>query len=212
MAFAFNFTQDKLQEMLPANREVDQWFPILANHLDFYQINTVQRAAAWIAQCAHESLDFTATHENLNYRAETLMKVWPHLFPDEATAQQYGGNAEAIANRAYANRMGNGGEESGDGYRFRGRGIVQITGHDNYRACSQAVFGDDRLLQSPDWMETKEGCVVGACWFWTAHGLNDWADADNIKEITHRINGGFIGLEDRQAKYNNFCNILADNS
>jgi putative chitinase len=212
MPFAFNFTQDKLQECLAKNREIDQWFPVVYAQLEHFEINTVQRAAAFLAQCSHESMDFTVTHENLNYQAQGLMRVFPHYFPDEATASQYAHNPEAIANRIYGNRMGNRDEASGDGYRFRGRGIVQLTGHDNYLACSKAVFGDGRLLDSPDWLESKEGCVVGACWFWNAHGLNAWADADDIKEITHRINGGYIGLEERTQKYNAFCDILADNS
>jgi putative chitinase len=214
MPFEFNFTQEKLQECLSRNREIDQWFPIVNAQFEHYGITTIQRAAGFLAQCAHESMDFTITHENLNYRAETLQKVFPHYFPTADIAQQYAGHTnkeEAIANRVYANRMGNGDEASGDGYRFRGRGIVQLTGHDNYKACSIAVFGDDRLLHSPDWLETKEGCVTGACWFWNAHGLNATCDQDDIVTMTKKINGGTIGIEDRTAKYNNFCDILADN-
>ena len=213
MPFEFNFTQDKLQECLSRNKEIDQWFPIVYAQLEHFEVNTVQRAAAFIAQCAHESMDFTVTHENLNYRAETLRKVFPKYFPTDEIAQQYASQpnkAELIANRVYGGRMGNGPEESGDGFRFRGRGIVQLTGHDNYKACSMAVFGDDRLLHSPDWLESKEGCVVGACWFWNSRNLNAWADADDIKQITKLINGGYIGLEERTSHYNSFCDILAD--
>jgi putative chitinase len=210
MPFEFNFTQDKLQECLSRNKEIDQWFPVVYAQLEHFEINTVQRAAAFIAQCAHESMDFTVTHENLNYKAESLCKVFPHYFPNLELATQYAHQPEKIANRIYGGRMGNGPEESGDGYRFCGRGIVQITGHDNYKACSMAVFGDDRLLHSPEWLESKEGCVVGACWFWNSRNLNAWADADDIKEITRLINGGYIGLEERTSHYNNFCDILAD--
>ena len=208
----FTFTAAKLQECLPNNKEIDLWFPVLQRYFEKYEINTIQRVAAFLAQCGHESMDFTITHENLNYSAQGLTGTFKKYFPTLDDATLYERQPEKIANKVYSNRMGNGTEDSGDGWKFCGRGILQITGHDNYNECSQFVFQDNRLLTTPDWLESKEGCVAGACWFWTNHKLNDLADQDDIKEITHKINGGYIGLDDRTARYNNCCDILADNS
>lgn len=212
MSFEFNLTPQKLQECLKNNQQIDGWFPLISDVLPKFGITTVQRVAAFLAECAHESLDFTVLQENLNYKPETLMKVWPHYFPSADIAQAYGHNPEKIANRAYANRMGNGPEESGDGYRYCGRGIVQITGKDNYRQCSQDLYQDDRLLDSPEWFHSPEGALWSACWFWHRNNLNPLADQDDINQISHRINGGTLGQEERAQKYNDFCNILADNS
>lgn len=128
-------TLDQLKQLLPKNPYVEQWFQALSQLLPEYEIDTPQRIAAFIAQCAHESAGFTALKENLNYRASTLRKVFPKYFPDDAIANRYASlpnKQEAIANRVYANRMGNGPEESGDGYRYCGRGLIQLTGKQNY--------------------------------------------------------------------------------
>lgn len=210
MSFQFNFTQDKLQECLSRNQQIDAWFPLLNDVLPKFEINSIQRVAAFLAQCAHESLDFTVLQENLNYKPETLGRVWPHLFPADV-AQQYGHHPEQIANRAYGGRMGNGPEESGDGYRYRGRGIVQITGKDNYRQCSNDLYQNNSILESPDWICTPEGALWSACWFWHKNNLNALADQDDMLTMTKRINGGTLGLDERTQNYNNFCNILADN-
>ena len=211
MSFEFNFTPSKLQECLSRNQEIDAWYPLLAATLPQFGITSIQRVAAFLAQCAHESMDFTVVHENLNYKAETLGRVWPRLFPADV-AQQYAHNPEAIANRAYGGRMGNGPEESGDGYRFRGRGIVQITGKDNYRQCSHDLYQNDSLLENPDWFETKEGALWSACWFWHKNNLNPLADQEDLESMTKCINGGTLGMAERINNYNNFCNILADDS
>ena len=131
-------------------------------------------------------------------------------FPTQELANEYARQPEKIANRVYANRMGNGDEASGDGWKYRGRGIVQLTGHDNYKACSLAVFQDDRLLSSPDWLETKEGCVIGACWFWTTRFINKAADAEDTDAVTRLVNGGLNGIDDRRARYASYKTILAD--
>ena len=211
MSFEFNFTQDKLQECLSNNKDVATWFPLVADVLPKFGITSVQRVAAFLAQAAHESAGFTALQENLNYRPETLSKVWPSKFPEDV-AQQYGHNPEAIANRAYGGRMGNGPEESGDGFRFRGRGLFQLTGHDNYKQCSLDLYQDTRLLEHSDWICTPEGALWSACWFWHKNNLNPLADQDDIETMTKRINGGTLGLAERQSHYNNFCDILADDS
>ena len=206
----FNFTEEKLQQCLTNNREIDQWFPLLLKDLEFYEINTVERVAAFLSQCAHESLNFTVTHENLNYGAPGLMATFKKYFPTQELANEYARQPEKIANRVYANRMGNGDEASGDGYKYRGRGIVQLTGHDTYRDCSMAVFGDDRLLSSPDWLESKEGCVIGACWFWNVYkNINPVADTDDVEAVTRLVNGGLNGIDDRKAKYSAFKEILS---
>src|SRR5207245_6780157 len=147
-------------------------------------------------------------HENRNYRGERLHAVFPRYFPAVADAEPYNRQPEKIANKIYGGRLGNGDEESGDGYKFRGRGILQITGRANYKACSLSLFGDERLVDDPSYLETKEGAVQSACWFWNTHNLNALADEANIREMTHKINGGDIGLEDRMARYERTMRVL----
>ena len=130
--FEFNFTKEKLAQIIPGNPNLDHWYESLCEILPDYDINTVQRVAAFLAQCAHESGGFRAIKENLNYKAESLCKVWPRLFPNIDIARQYAQQPEKIANRAYGGRMGNGPEESGDGWKFCGRGLIQLTGKQNY--------------------------------------------------------------------------------
>jgi putative chitinase len=173
---------------------------------DLFEINTPARQAAFLAQCAHESGNFNAMVENLNYGAKGLMGTFHKYFLDEATALHYERKPELIANRVYANRMGNGDEASGDGYRYRGRGLIQVTGKSNYAACGEALGAD--LLSEPELLETSPGAVLSAGWFWAANNLNQYADAGDILTMTKRINGGTIGLEDRTAHYNHALHIL----
>lgn len=200
-----DFTQEQLGQMLAGNQYVEHWYNALTQILPDYNINTPQRVAAFIAQCAHESGNFSILHENLNYRAETLSRVWPRLFPPEVAAQ-YAGQPERIANRAYANRMGNGSEESGDGFKFCGRGLIQLTGHDNYQAFADSL--QMNLDDVPAYLQTFEGAVQSACWFWENNNLNQWADAGDILTLTKKINGGTLGLEDRTKHYNHNLQIL----
>lgn len=192
-------TQEQLGQCIGNNPYLDHWAEALNKILPDYDINTPQRCAAFIAQAAHESGNFTALHENLNYRAETLRKVFPKYFPTDALAQQYAHNQEAIANRVYANRMGNGPEESGDGYRYCGRGLIQLTGKQNYQNFADSI--EIPVEQVPEFLQTFEGAVQSACWFWEANNLNQYADTDDILTMTKRINGGTIGLEDRKKHY-----------
>jgi len=193
-------TPQQLSQLIPGNRYVDQWCEALNKILPDYEINTLQREAAFIAQCAHESAGFTALQENLNYKAESLMRVWPRYFPTMEIANQYAHHPEQIANRAYANRMGNGDEASGDGWKFRGRGLIQLTGRANYTAFGTTVnMTPDQVIE---YVQTFDGAVQTACWFWNTNNLNQYADVNNIKTITQRINGGLNGLDDRIAKYN----------
>jgi putative chitinase len=202
-------TIEQLRQMLPRNQYIQNWYDALSQLFPSYEINTPQRIAAFMAQCSHESAGFTALKENLNYRWETLRRVFPRYFPTDAIAKDYASRPnkqEAIANRAYANRMGNGPEESGDGYRYCGRGLIQLTGRDNYAwfAASLGITPQE----SSEYLETFEGAAQSACWFWETNNLNQWVDAGDMRELTRRINGGYNGLEDRINHYNHFLKIL----
>jgi len=198
-------TKEQLAQIIPGNPYLDHWYNALAQALPDYDISTPQRAAAFLAQCAHESGGFTAIKENLNYQAASLCRVWPHYF-NAGNANDYAHQPEKIANRAYANRMGNGPEESGDGYRFCGRGLIQLTGRSNYQAFADSIQEDINNL--PDYLATFEGCVQSACWFWEANNLNRWADAGDIEKMTKIINGGTLGLDDRTRRYQHALQIL----
>jgi putative chitinase len=195
-------TREQLAQIIPKNPYIDQWCNALNQLLPDYGIDTPQRVAAFLAQCAHESGNFVFLKENLNYRAASLRKIFPKYFPDDAIANQYASlpnKAEAIANRIYANRMGNGDEASGDGFRYCGRGLIQLTGRNNYEAFADSIESTPEEVSA--YLETFEGAVQSACWFWESNNLNQFADTDDIKTMTRRINGGFIGLEDRIKHY-----------
>jgi putative chitinase len=198
-------TKEQLSQLIPKNPYLDQWYEALSVLLPDYEINTPNRIAAFIAQCAHESASFTALHENLNYRSETLSKVWPKKFP-ASIAQQYAHKPEAIANRAYASRMGNGDEASGDGWRYCGRGLIQLTGKDNYTAFADSIGITPEEVS--DYVQTFEGAAQSACWFWESNNLNQYADSGDIETMTKRINGGTLGLEDRKKHYEHAKHIL----
>jgi putative chitinase len=198
-------TQQQLGACIGNNPYLEQWTEALNKILPDYEIDTPQRVAAFVAQSAHESGNFTALHENLNYRAETLRKIFPKYFTD-TTAAQFAHNPEAIANRVYANRMGNSTEESGDGYKYCGRGLIQLTGKSNYQAFAESI--ETPVEQIPEFLQTFEGAVQSACWFWEANNLNQYADSGDIVTMTKRINGGTIGLEDRQKHYNHALHVF----
>jgi putative chitinase len=209
MAFSFEFTKDQLQQIIPQNQHLDHWFEALEQILPEYEIDTPRRVAAFLAQCAHESGGFNAIQENLNYRAVTLRKVFPKYFPTDDIANQYASlpnKQEAIANRVYANRMGNGDEASGDGFRYCGRGLIQLTGKSNYSRFAESI--DTPLEEITDFLQTFEGCVQSAAWFWEANNLNQYADSGDILTMTKRINGGTIGLEDRKKHYEHALHVF----
>jgi len=199
-------TQAELSEIVPGNPYIDHWYEALEQLLPDYDINTPKRAAAFLAQCAHESGGFKFIKENLNYKAASLRKVFPKYFPTDELAAAYAMKPEKIANRVYANRMGNGDEASGDGYRYCGRGLIQLTGKQNY-----TNFGES-LEISPEevseYLATFEGAAQSACWFWETNNLNKWADADDVVKMTKIINGGTIGLEDRIKHYEHALHVL----
>jgi putative chitinase len=206
MSFTFNFTQEQLKEMIPRNSYVSQWYEAISSILPEYEINTPQRVAAFLAQCAHESGGFVFLKENLNYKAASLRKVFPKYFPDDATAAAYANKPERIANRVYANRMGNGPEDSGDGWRYCGRGLIQLTGKDNYTFFAASI--DVPVEEASEYLQTFEGAVQSACFFWEQNNLNKWADSGDILTLTKRINGGTIGLEDRIKHYEHALHIF----
>lgn len=202
-------TQQQLAELIKGNPHVPQWYSALSQLLPDYEINTPKRIAGFIAQCAHESANFRILTENLNYRWQSLRKVFPKYFPTDELAQQYASRpnrAEAIANRIYANRMGNGPEESGDGWRYRGRGLIQLTGRQNYMwfAASLEITPEE----AAEYLMTFEGAAQSACWFWETNNLNQWADKGDIVTLTKRINGGTIGLDDRIKHYEHALHVL----
>lgn len=202
----FILSREQLGQLLPGNPYLDYWYSALERCLPDYDINTPQRVAAFVAQCAHESGNFKFLKENLNYRAESLCRVWPKYFPNIDIARQYAQQQEKIANRAYANRMGNGDEASGDGWRFCGRGLIQLTGRNNYQAFADSIETD--INDVPAYLATFEGAVQSACWFWESNNLNKWADQGDILTLTKRINGGTLGLEDRIKHYNHALHVL----
>jgi len=199
-------TADLIKSLYPQYKYPQDLAEALNESFDKYEINTVNRAAGFLAQCGHESNGFTVLKENLNYSAEGLNKIFHKYFPTVADAQPYARNPEKIANKVYANRMGNGPESSGDGYKFRGRGAIQLTGHDNYSkfAASVGYSLDDCVAD----LETLDGAIESACWFWETNGLNAICDADDIVHMTKKINGGTIGLDDRKAHYEKAKGLL----
>jgi putative chitinase len=208
MGFSCNFTTEVLAKMLPHNKQPAEWFYYLEQIIPDYEITTKPRVAAFMAQCAHESSEFTVLQENLNYSTDGLQKVFKKYFPSLEIAAQYARQPEKIANRVYANRMSNGPESSGDGWRYRGRGVIQITGRDNYTRCSRDLYEDDILVKNPDKLTTKDGAIYSACWYWWGRNLNALADAGDMLSITKKINGGTIGLSDRLEHYNKFLQML----
>jgi putative chitinase len=202
-------TLAQLKQLLPKNPYVAQWHNALSQLLPDYEINTPQRIAAFVAQCAHESGEFVFLKENLNYKAPTLRKIFPKYFPNDAIANEYVSKPNkqaAIANKVYANRMGNGPEESGDGYRFCGRGLIQLTGRDNYTFFAGSL--QISVEEASEYLQTFEGAAQSACWFWETNNLNQWADKGDILTLTKRINGGTIGLEDRIKHYEHALHVL----
>ena len=206
MPFEFNFTKQQLSQIIPGNKYLDYWYDALYRILPEYQINTPNRVAAFVAQCAHESASFTALRENLNYRWQSLRKTFPKYFPTDDLAKQYEKQPQKIANRVYANRMGNRDEASGDGFRYLGRGLIQLTGKENYQWFAASLSMDVEDL--PEYLSTFEGAVQSACFFWENNNLNVEADAGDIKTMTKKINGGYIGLDDRIRQYQHALHVF----
>jgi putative chitinase len=182
------------------------WVDALNETFQRFDISTPARQASFIGQCGHECANFKVLEENLNYRAETLMKLWKSRFPTIEIANEYARNPKKIANKVYSSRMGNRDEASGDGYRFRGRGCIQLTGHANYFHAGQAC-GEDFVMQ-PDLVATPKYAAMTAGWFWNTHKINQFADRQDFTLMTKKINGGTIGLDDRIKHINHALDIL----
>ena len=207
MSFEFDFTQEKLASCLSRNKNIPDLFEALNEVLPKYEITSPQRVAAFLAQCGHESADFTVLKENLNYSADGLTKVFPKRFPTLDAANPYNRQPEKIANKIYADRMGNGPESSGDGYKYRGRGAIQLTGHDNYKSFADSI--GQSIDEAVAYTEILAGAIESACWFWNKNNLNQYADSADLVTLTKRINGGTIGLDDRVKHYNHNIEVLA---
>lgn len=193
-------TNEQLQEL-----GIDaKWLQPLEDTFAKYDINTPERQAAFIGQCAHESGNFKVLQENLNYSAEGLMKTWPSRFPTKEIADQYARQPAKIAGKVYNGRLGNTSEE--EAAKYLGRGLIQLTGKENYANCGSSLGVD--LLGNPDLLSTPEYAALSAGWFWNKKGLNSLADAGDIDTMTKRINGGLIGLEDRKAKIAKALSVL----
>jgi putative chitinase len=202
MEFTFEFTADQLAKCISKNKNPQEWFDGLYEQLPKFGIVTPARVAGFISQCQHESADFTVLTENLNYGAKGLMSIFKKYYADAALAKAHERKPQLIANRVYSGRMGNGPESSGDGWKFRGRGLVQLTGRSNYTQCSRDLFGDDCLVDDPDLLLNPEWAILSACWFWHKNKLNDICDRGDVVLLSKRINGGTIGLADRIHHWN----------
>jgi putative chitinase len=201
--------------MIPGNDKVDMWFEAIEEIFPKYEINTVERIAGFIAQCAHESNNFRSLEENLNYSEDALLRVFGRYFgkAPKASASEYARNPEMIANRVYNDefrkyKMGN--TQPGDGWMFRGRGLKQLTGRENYTKFGKSV--KMTAEQASEYVATEKGAIESACWFWKNKKLNAIADTGDIKKLTKVINGGDIGLADRTSRYDSAIEILGGKS
>jgi len=194
----------KILKMKPA--KAGEWIDAINETFEKFDISTPERQACFLGQCAHESGGFTALSENLNYSAASLCRVWPKRFPTISDGQNCERNPEKIANKVYASRMGNGDEESGEGYAYRGRGLIQLTGKSNYEACGKALGVD--LVENPDLVATPQYAALSAGWFWNKNKLNAYADKSDIEGLTKKINGGTHGIEDRVARTQAAIDVL----
>lgn len=202
---ALTMKKEQLRSIFPRMKDIDEWYDIMGDLLPKYEINTKERIAAFLAQCGHESGQFTIIQENLNYSADGLLRVFGRYFRDR-DVNAYARNPEKIANLVYANRMNNGDTASGDGYRFRGRGVIQLTGRYNYTEFGKSIGMSPEDVST--YLETKKGALHSACWFWVTNGLNDLSDKGEMRSITKRINGGYNGLEDRMHYYHIAMRVL----
>jgi putative chitinase len=215
MSFEFDFKKSHLVTLIPSNKNIDVWYNALIEILPKYNITTRRRVSHFISQCAHESQDFRILEENLNYSENALKAVFSRYFgtPPKRNAAEYARKPEKIANYVYqdefrslSGKMGN--IKPGDGWLFRGRGLKQLTGRNNYSAFGKSigVSAEEATL----YVATEKGAIESATWFWDTHNLNNIADTDNVVLMTKRINGGNIGIIDRQRRYEKAMEILGE--
>ena len=198
--FKFDFNKEDVRELLNYSREADAWYDTMCDILPLWDITTIERVAGFIAQCGHESNNFTVLSENLNYSAARLDVVFHSRFSGAGRdPKNYHRQPEKIANLVYANRIGNGSVESGDGWKFRGGGLIQLTGRDNYTRFGKVMKMSAE--EATNYVRTKRGAIDSACWFWDTNNINLYCDAQDIVGMTRKINGGRNGLEDRNKKW-----------
>ena len=204
--FKFDFEEWMAEELIHRD-DWKEWYNAMCEILPLWEVDTVERVAGFIAQCGHESGGFRVMSENLNYSAKALNTIFPKYFRRAGRdANQYHRQPEKIANVIYANRMDNGDTDSGDGWRFRGGGILQLTGRYNYTQFAKAV--DMTPEEAVDYVRTKKGAIDSACWFWDTNNINKWCDDMDVVGATKRINGGTIGLDDRKKHYLHAIDVL----
>jgi putative chitinase len=190
-----------LKAILPNCKNPAGWAQALSEVLPNHDITSRLALASFIAQCAVESAQFNVLEENLNYSAEGLMRTWPTRFGSKEMADRYARNPRLIANKVYSNRMGNGPEDSGEGWKYRGRGLIQVTGKNNYTSCSKFMFGDQRLVDTPELLiATDRNALESACWFWVSNDLN--RHSGDVGRTTRIVNGGTHGIDERRRIYN----------
>jgi putative chitinase len=190
------------------NNGIHKYSSAMAKTFRDNEINTVNRIAGFLAQTGHESGQFSRIEENLNYSAERLKVVFPKYFPTDGLAHAYEYNKKAVANRVYASRLGNGPESSGDGWQYRGRGLIQLTGKSNYAACSKDMMFD--IVEEPELVLIPEIAVLTSVWYWNHRKINEACDADDIAKMTKLVQGGKLGLEERRNYYEKFKALLSD--
>lgn len=209
----FEFTKEQLAALIPGNTRLNEWYDALVKILPKYNITTEKRVAHFISQCAHESNNFRSLEENLNYSEDALNRVFSRYFgAGKRDAAEYARNPEKIANYVYMDefrkyKMGN--VQEGDGWRFRGRGLKQLTGRDNYTAFGATI--GMTAEEAAEYVATESGAIESACWFWNSRDLNSIADSGTVEQMTKVINGGDIGLADRKARFEKAMQVL-DNS
>lgn len=208
---SFNLTLEHVSAILKGNKQAAEWHKALARQLPKYKIDTPQRIAGFLAQCAHESNNFTVLEENLNYSAEGLQKTWPKRF-DAKLAAQVARQPQRIAEIVYAGRMGN--TQPGDGWKFRGQGPIQLTGRENFTNFGMTL--NKTAEQVAEYMTTKDGAIESACWYWNSRSLNKWVDTNDFDGLSDVINlghktpkvGDAIGYADRKARYEHALAVL----
>lgn len=197
---SMKITEQQLRRAVPNvhKERVKEFVAVFNEYCEQFGIDTPVRVVHFLSQVSYESGALNYVAENLNYSADGLLKTFPRYFKTRAEAQLYARHPEKIANRVYANRMGNGSEASGDGWRYRGRGVIQITGKYQYQAYQTSGFCVGNLVAHPEWLEKSPGAYKSAMWFWYKNGCNELADRDDVVGVTRKINGGTNGLSTRQ--------------
>jgi len=196
------------KKVMPRNNGISKYAMTMAEAMKNFEFNTVNRIAGFLAQTAHESGQFNRIEENLNYSAERLQVVFKKYFPTEELAKKYARDKRAIASRVYGGRLGNGSEETGDGWKYRGRGLIQLTGKNNYSSCAKDMNLD--ILENPDMVLMPEIAVLTSIWFWDKNNINRACDTDDIVWMTRLVQGGKLGLEDRKKYYEAFKKELTE--